>query len=607
LKKMSLSETELENIIFSMELETCGVDIALQKQRTFTDPIWAKVINAGFEGDLADQIIKRYYSKDYDYTTVEGAVISNIFFEISNLEWVSVKKPDEVGSKDLPLSMLGEISKAKFRPKLPGKMLTKLDVQNMGRRTCYDLVERVGDTLYGIYPYDVQCSCCISYSWKTKKEVQLESWHEGYMVLLNEIEYRVKYYPTIDRLHNGLVWEMQKIHSQWIPLRPREIGKPVQRDATADWQVTIPMLNVDEVGIVPGKRQMSKVVVLGERGPHFIQQKGVWDLVGGKQEINDTTPVSIAQREYLEETGLQPPPLIKIGSYETDHFLIHLFFCMDSRLKGGHDPSLLVQPQRGSWDEFFQMFDPELMTEVKGTDQYRWLFVEFSQTKNADKERSKMFDRINNKQILYSKDDLPFKVDHFLSTGERGYICDHPKYDSIKYLRTIEEITELLSESFLLDAKYGLKVGTSFFAVPIHCKEVHILARSYSRRYEMQTKLETCQGSSTQWFVAWTEGPIGSLRATRFFSLAPDLKIPVGIEEIFGMQEYENHELENILEDSAFHIQVQALNLFGRNVSYSCKEVTDKLLEYGFDRPYPIEDLLRAGYFLEINSHLVLK
>jgi len=593
---MSLSEQDLDNIIFQMESEVNGEASAIDKLKSFTDPIWEAVLDAGYAGDIAHQIVERYYKHDYDYTTVQGAVISNVFFQIEGLQWSEDQRPSDIGAKDLQIAQLGKLEGAKYRPKLPGKMMTKKQVQEKGRRTCYDLVERVGDTLYGIFPYKKLCDCCRTYEWRSKRDVQLESWHEGYMVLLNNIEYRVKRNPTIDRVHEGFVWEMERVRGEWKPKRPREYGKHMQREAIADSQALVSMLEPDSGKKVPGKRQMSKILVLGQRGPYLVNQLGVWDLVGGKQDIEDSTPLAIAQREYLEETGLHAPPLTKIGMYETSVFTITLFYTKDERLEGGHNPSLLVSPQRETWDECFSQFDPELMSELKSADYYRWLYQE-SSTVKADRERELLMNRISRKPMIWSALDLPFKVDHFLSDGRRAYICNYICYEKLSTMNNDKEIAEFLTESFSLQYKYGIRVGSSFFAVKPKEDEARMLVYAYISRYDMEKK------EDGKWIVAWSRTRLGEKRKIRYEVRPKDLWNPVYVS--LGIQDqYGTDEQDEIDATSSFVQQVRSFDLLPRGQIYTSDQIWHNISTFGMRemRVDPIRDLLGAQFLKDLGE-----
>ena len=70
-------------------------------------------------------------------------------------------------------------------------------------------------------------------------------------------------------------------------------------------------------------------VLVGERGPD-VPLTGFWEFPGGKVEQGET-PAAAAERECLEETGLQ----IDAGeaypttdhAYEHDHVRLHFFKC----------------------------------------------------------------------------------------------------------------------------------------------------------------------------------------------------------------------------------------------------------------------------------------
>jgi len=564
---MDLTEDELDNLIYQIETNVCGEEVAIQRKRSYTDEIWSKVLLAGFEGDLADQIVTRYHKKDYDYTTKEGVVISNVFFPMEGSSWSENKRPSDVGAKDLPLSQLGNLNNAQYRPKLPGKMLTKMQVAKMGRRTCYDLVERVGDTLFGIFPYDIKCNCCRSYKWQKKFNLPLESWQEGYMVLIDNIEYRAKRYPTIDRMYNSMVWEMQKVEGSWIPIRPREIGKVSQNDSHADWQVTVPMLLPNEEIKIPGKAQFIKILIMGENGPCLIQKEDTWQILGGRQILRDVTPVIAAEREYVLQLKMHPPNLIKVGSCEIGPNYVHLFFVVDRRLQGGHDPTLLEDEELDIWNEFFDCMDPELMSELKSTSHFNWLSGREGLDAELEQEQALLKMKVDEKKILYTTMLLPLKVDHFLSNGQRAYIAeDVPYLDCLQRCNSEEEVMGILTESFFLRREFGLRVGSSFFSVLKKEGRMETLLLAYCKRMKMQYKVQV-HGEKC-WFIAWSEGRLGEKRQKRYTTLpAHEWRSFTMVEDISNSRQSET-ELEEINKE-LFLDAVPAFQLFNNGSFYT--------------------------------------
>lgn len=489
----SLSEKDLESLILQEESKF-SFEAMLQRKRAFTDPVWQKVLDAGFSGDLAEQIVARYYAEDWDYTTSLGVVISNVFFPREE-KWSEEKRPSDIGAKDLPLMMIPKVSHSKVRPKLPGKMWSKEQMKAIGRKTCYELCERVGDAFFGIYPYKRICSCCLYNDWSSFKELELLPWHEGLMIMIDNVEYRVKKKIHLDRLFNGVVWEMVYDVDNWKPVRPRELGRYPQSDSLLGIIVTVSMLSMDEHKLISGKRNMSKVIVQGKLGLVLVDQGGVWDFPGGKQELNDLSPLHTAQREYEEELGVVAPELEYVGCYESSLFLVHLYFASDDRLNGGQDSDLLTGPQLDTWNEFFLMIDKKRGREVAKDDYKQRFFL-------ANKKEG-------GKNLIYSQDDLPLPIRYFLSDGSKAYYCDHPRWKEIVQRGGRKsDCIAVLTERWWLKKKYNMNIGNQFFQVNISNVEQEDLVMSYIARMSMKYEL---RGNRV---IAWADNPIARQEAS---------------------------------------------------------------------------------------------
>jgi len=416
-------ENEVDQVILQILFEQEGQEAVDFQKKAWQDDNWLRVLKAGFGGRLAQSIMERFEKQDFDYTTPEGAVISNVFFPMQGTTWTHVIRPSDKGAKDLPLSKISQVRQ--WRPKLPGKMLTREQAIQRGIQTCYDLVELVGDLAYGITE-EQQCFCCLFNKWQ-EGPIELEPWHEGVIVLVEGIEYRVKRHPTGDRVQGTFLWEMF-YQEGWHPIRPREIGKHVQTDDRILSQVTLSMISPQTSFDQTGKQVMSKVYVEGQRGPVLVNQNGIWDMVGGKQQLQDQSPMEVARREYTEELGVVPPDLTFVGKVNLEHFQLYLYYVIDSRVVGGQDPNCLTGVQKKTWDEFFRRSEGSLFAPVS----------------------SKGF-----RSLEY----FPFPVLRSYSDGTRFY-----KYElSMPGIVTFEDYVKARGLRFSLKEYYSTKVGSAFF------------------------------------------------------------------------------------------------------------------------------------------------
>jgi len=348
---MALSEDVLK-IMAEEEERVEGAYAAAQLAKARDCPIWYEITVNGFREELADQIYERYQKKQWDYTTPEYAVISNCKFP-GQFTHTDEMVYDERGRVDMPPSLLPCITpETMARPKLPGRLLTKKQVVSMGRRTCYESVEMVGNALYGLYPAEQICDCCLFNKPEPLANLQLAAWHEGVMVFINGIEYRVRHKEAMDRPHRGIVWEHEKENGIWVPRKPRGKNKRPQKEKP---MVTTAMVTAPPLAApVIQKQQMSKALVETRSGWFFYPQQGVWDMVGGKQVASDLTPLRTMMREYQEETRLQMPPPLYLGHYESEAFRVHLYYVRDDRLSANASPSMLTGLQAKSMEEAYK-------------------------------------------------------------------------------------------------------------------------------------------------------------------------------------------------------------------------------------------------------------
>jgi len=329
---MSHIPQEIQDLIFQEDLRVEGIHVAELNRRAMHDENWKRIVMHGYDPEIASQIYSRMEKGDFDYKTPVGGVISNVCFpHVIGRDEESVIGTQ--GRTDLSVDQLLEVTAdTMVRPKLPGYPMTRRQVIAMGRRTCYDIVERVGDSFYGLYPDVPICSCCRHNTYVRYSELVLQPWHEGMMVKLGLTEYRVRKNVACDKIHEGHLWEMEKVGDQWIPVKPRGLGKKEQREKLSITTAMLPSKATVNIKLPP-KRWMSKVLLRGQGGWVLINQQSGWDLVGGKQELEDKTPQDTLRREYKEELKVHLPPFLTLGTYETDLFLVYLYYVEDMRFK----------------------------------------------------------------------------------------------------------------------------------------------------------------------------------------------------------------------------------------------------------------------------------
>jgi len=353
------------------ESKVLSLEQQMQKKRERDEIPRQKVGRKSFNGDLAEQIYQRYLKMDWDYTTPKGSVISGVVFDECGSHQEELAYSD-LGRQDLKVHELMNLTEDTLvRPKLPGKQFTQSQVYALGRRTCYSLVERVGNTFFGI-DSTKKCQCCPYNEFVKLRQLNLQDWHEGIMVKIAEEEKRVKRHPTIDRMYNGSVWEMEQVKGEWIPLRPRGINKKTQDEIVAAQQVTVPMLmsllEKKDVSVQP-RQLMSKAIVAVPGGQFLIKQNNAWDFVGGKAELNDRTPLLTLEREYFEETGLRMPKAQFFLKYETTSFQVSLYLIYDERLKPtNYALELLEGFPKMMWDYILKTDPVSVISYVSGTE-----------------------------------------------------------------------------------------------------------------------------------------------------------------------------------------------------------------------------------------------
>jgi len=413
------TDEEIEAIFYAEDLKHDGFHIASQMQRARQDDIWFLIVARGFRGELADQIYARWQKREWDYTTPAGSVISNIVFPTQGVLQEEPYISGE-GREDLPYSALAQItSDTLVRPKLPGKLMTQADVRALGRRTCYSLVERVGDTLYGLYPDVKQCECCQFNSYVRLCELVLEDWHEGIMVKIADTEYRTRRFKTLDMLYKGAVWEMEYKDDLYVPVKPRGKGKYPQKEKE---QVTSPMVQglLHDDATFKVKRWMTKAIVWTRSGFHFHNQHGVWDMVGGKQELLDKEPDDTMRREYKEEVGKPCPRFFYLDYEETRDFMVHYYLIKDLSLSSSYDPSLLKGIQRLSFDKAISFYKqaPHLAYASEYSLQ---LFKKPGGTK-AEKERKQKIIQADKHRWYETVTEMNLPLGYFLPGGIKGYL-----------------------------------------------------------------------------------------------------------------------------------------------------------------------------------------
>jgi len=479
---MSQDYDDVEKMMLQMIIEQEGELVSHQQEKAWKNDSWMRIIKAGYSGPLAESIANRFEEKDYDYTTPEGVVISNVFFPLPGQTWSILDRPSDKGSKDLPLSKINQVER--WRPKLTGVMKTQAQVLEKGIKTCYPLVELVGNCAYGITE-ERHCYCCLYNKWQ-KGPIHLEPWHEGVIVIVEGVEYRVKRFPTGDRIYQGALWEMY-YQEGWHPIRPREIGKLVQSDDKILSQVTLPMLNPKTNFSALSQQIMAKVYVEGAQGPVLVQQRGIWDMVGGKQTLADQSPMDVARREYEEELKVTPPELVFIGKVNLERFQLYLYYASDSRIQGGADPSLLQDLQRKAWDEFFKRAEGKLFAPTILSQGFR------------------------------ARDSFPFPVLRSYSDGTRFYSYNV----SLLGIVSVESFIEQVGLAKALKDMYSTVVGNAFFEHRIQDLRHNYMLMEFSRSWKMKFEVE---GSI---FRAWT--PAQKLRVYRSerLSIPKDRWVPI--------------------------------------------------------------------------------
>lgn len=293
------------------------------------------------------------------------------------------------------------------RPKLPGFQLTKKQVQQMGRRTCYDIVERVGDTLFGIFPEEPICSCCRHNTFVPLSSVYLEPWQEGLMLQIGGTEYRVRNFPAFDRIHGTWVWEMEKQGTEWIPVKPRGRGKKEQKVKPV---VTTSMLQSARRTNDAKKQQMSKVLVRGRDGWVFVNQKGKWDLVGGKRILEDATPEDTLRREYREELRVGLPSFLTLGKWETPDFDVFLYYVEDRRFKSV-DASLLEGVQLQTFQQAERLYrDKSSSYVIKSNYEQSILSIDSSQLAPYQQKVKERLQRMQKAETLWTNEKVRLPI-----------------------------------------------------------------------------------------------------------------------------------------------------------------------------------------------------
>jgi len=426
-------DAEVDAYIFEQDMLAEGIEVADQMRKARRDDAMAKIVAYGYKGALADQIYERFQERDWDYQTPQGNVISNVvFFE----KGIHEEEPeiDNRGRKDLPMIMLEKVTEeTRVRPKLPGKMMTQAQVRIKGMKTCYDIVELVGKTPYGLYPEERICNCCEHNTFVKLKEVCLQPWHEGLMVKLTGIEYRVRRYQTQDREFQGSVWETENRNEVWVKVKPRGINKRVQKEKV---QVTLPMLYRTKEQPQGGKRWMSKAIVWGREGHVLVQQNGVWDMVGGKQELKDLTPEATLMREYKEELKHECPNYTMLGSYESESFEIYLYLVKDGQMRGGIEPTLLQGIQRECWLKANEYLGDARSYILNSTD--------LAYYKEAEKKRKKRLEwrslqKIVESELLYETDSLLSMPLMYMQESIRGYLLPMGREQAQRFREELEK------------------------------------------------------------------------------------------------------------------------------------------------------------------------
>lgn len=361
-----LSLEEIQKIMLEEEERVAGRAAAVYLQEVMLDPILNRIHQKGYDGEIALQIRERYYKKDWDYQTPVGSVISGVVFDERGTHQ---REPihSNPGRNDFPVTDLTRVSEHTLvRPKLPGQLMTRQEVIGMGRRTCFDLVERVGDELYGLYPLQ-PCGCCVYNEPVPLKDYVCKDWHEGLMVFLNGKEYRTRKYEVQDKIcSDGIVWEMEKQGDEWIKVKPRGVNK---LETPPRLQITTPMIMTVLCQEVERKdtsaRWMSKAAVLSSTGWYFHIQASGWDMVGGKQELDDIDHFATMSREYKEEVGTHITHSKYLGSEKTDDFTVHYYFVYDPSIKSSYRPDLLRGVQAKSWQKCMHLLDRKLKQGMK--------------------------------------------------------------------------------------------------------------------------------------------------------------------------------------------------------------------------------------------------
>lgn len=468
---MNVTE-EILAIFLAEEEKAAGPSAAAYLEQVMRDPILNKIAHKQFPQDIALQIRARYEKKDWDYVTPMGSVISGVVFEEHKGPHEQEPEKDLRGRKDLPLMALSEITgETMVRPKLPGYLMTRQDVRAMGRSTCYELVERVGDTLYGLYPL-VQCGCCLYNTPVRKDQYVPQPWHEGLMVFLNGIEYRTRHNEVCDKPYMGVIWEHEKIDGSWIPTKPRGINKQAQKEKH---QIITPMLFSKVQEEQPKVRWMSKAIVLGRDGFVFTLQSSGWDMIGGKQEIMDKTPYETMKREYYEELGKDMPEPTYLGVKAGPSFDIHMYYVMDRSLKSNHAEWQLEGFQYETWKEAFQL--------------YKRSNVHVPQSKRHRSRVDKQYEHAMNKMLsstrIVTKRNLHLPLVSYYTGGMKMYLVPSEKMPQTTWT-TEEELDAILEACFGPDRSHFIRYGRKRleFDFPVNeIQEVQTLIAELMKTY----------------------------------------------------------------------------------------------------------------------------